>query len=77
MRQVVKPRKSESDKAPVKPSPEDIEEFGEDKKEKQSDTTIVSGAKTGKYVHICHKDITALTALMTGHHHLAIGEGPH
>jgi len=48
VRQVVKPRKSESDKVPVKPSAEDIEEFGEDKKEKQSETTIVSGAKTGE-----------------------------
>jgi len=47
VRQVVKPRKSESDKAPVKPTAEDIEEFGEDKLEKSS-TTVVSGAKTGE-----------------------------
>ena len=48
VRQVMKPRKSESDKVPVKPTAEDIEEFGEDKKEKQS-TAVVSGAKTGQY----------------------------
>lgn len=48
VRQVIKPRKSESDKTDkVKPTAEDVEEFGEDKKEKQ-DTTVVSGAKTGK-----------------------------
>ena len=48
MRQVIKPRKSESDKTEkVKPTAEDVEEFGEDKKEKQ-DTTVVSGAKTGE-----------------------------
>eukprot|EP00088_Acartia_fossae_P062930 TRINITY_DN76376_c0_g1_i1.p1 TRINITY_DN76376_c0_g1~~TRINITY_DN76376_c0_g1_i1.p1 ORF type:complete len:105 (+),score=36.71 TRINITY_DN76376_c0_g1_i1:45-359(+) len=47
VRQVVKPRKSESDKVPVKPTAEEIEEFGEDKKEKQS-TAVVSGAKTGE-----------------------------
>ena len=43
-------RKSESEKTeskPVKATPEDLEEFGEDKKEKPS-TTIISGAKTGK-----------------------------
>ena len=43
-------RKSESDKTETKPAkvtPEDLEEFGEDKKEKSS-TAIVSGAKTGK-----------------------------
>ena len=45
---MIKPRKSESEKAPaVKPSPEDIEEFGEDKKEKTANTSVVSGAKTG------------------------------
>ena len=48
VRQVIKPRKSESDKTDkVKPTAEDVEEFGEDKKEKQ-DTTVVSGAKTGE-----------------------------
>ena len=41
-------RRSESDKTekPAKATAEDIEEFGEDKKEKPS-TAIVSGAKTG------------------------------
>ena len=41
-------RRSESDKTekPAKATAEDIEEFGEDKKEKQS-TAIISGAKTG------------------------------
>lgn len=53
VRQVIKPRKSESDKTDkVKPTAEDVEEFGEDKKEKQ-DTTVVSGAKTGKDVYSC------------------------
>jgi len=46
---VIRPRKSESEKAPaVKPSQEDIEEFGEDKKEKAANTSVVSGAKTGE-----------------------------
>ena len=46
---MIRPRKSESEKAPtVKPSQEDIEEFGEDKKEKAANTSVVSGAKTGK-----------------------------
>merc|ERR1711953_1049065 len=42
-------RRSESDKTekPAKATAEDIEEFGEDKKEKQS-TAIISGAKTGE-----------------------------
>ena len=48
---MMKPRKSESDKVPVKPTAEDIEEFGEDKKEKQS-TAVVSGAKTGQYLFV-------------------------
>ena len=43
---MIKPRKSESEKTD-KPTKEDIEEFGEDKKEKQS-TAVVSGAKTGQ-----------------------------
>lgn len=48
MRQVNKPRKSESEPADkVKPTAEDVEEFGEDKKEKET-TTVVSGAKTGE-----------------------------
>ena len=50
VRQVNKgPRKSESEKTEAKPAkvtPEDVEEFGEDKKEKSS-TAIISGAKTG------------------------------
>ena len=47
VRQVTRPRKSESEKPEkAKPSDEDVEEFGEDKKEKQS-TAVVSGAKTG------------------------------
>ena len=46
---MIKPRKSESEKAPaVKPSAEDIEEFGEEKKEKAANTSVVSGAKTGE-----------------------------
>ena len=53
VRQVNKgPRKSESDKTETKPAkatPEDLEEFGEDKKEKSS-TAIVSGAKTGNFI---------------------------
>ena len=51
MRQVSnKPRKSESDNAEnVKPTAQDVEEFGEDKKEKET-TTVVSGAKTGEFV---------------------------
>ena len=54
MRQVTKPRKSESEKTEkVKPTAEDIEEFGEDKKEKQS-TAVVSGAKTGQQLHYIH-----------------------
>ena len=52
VRQVNKgPRKSESEKTDAKPAkvtPEDLEEFGEDKKEKPS-TAIVSGAKTGNF----------------------------
>ena len=48
VRQVVKPRKSESDKVPVKPTAEDIEEFREDKKEKQS-TAVAAGAKKEKF----------------------------
>ena len=51
MRQVIKPRKSESEKT-EKPTKEEIEEFGEDKKEKLS-TAVVSGAKTGQSLH-CH-----------------------
>jgi len=48
VRQVIKPRKSESDKTDkVKPTAEDVEEFGEDKKEKET-STVVSGAKTGE-----------------------------
>ena len=50
VRQVNKgPRKSESEKTetkPVKVTSEDIEEFGEEKKDKSS-TAIISGAKTG------------------------------
>ena len=54
MRQVSsKPRKSESDNAEnVKPTAQDVEEFGEDKKEKET-TTVVSGAKTGGLVIQC------------------------
>ena len=48
---MIRPRKSESEKAPaVKPSQEDIDEFGEDKKEKAANTSVVSGAKTGKVI---------------------------
>ena len=51
VRQVIKPRKSESDKTDkVKPTAEDVEEFGEDKKEKET-STVVSGAKTGEGEH--------------------------
>ena len=51
VRQVIKPRKSESDKTEkVKPTAEDVEEFGEDKKEKET-STVVSGAKTGEGEH--------------------------
>ena len=47
VRQVIRPRKSESDKTDkAKPSEEEVEEFGEEKKEKPS-TAVVSGAKTG------------------------------
>ena len=50
VRQVNKgPRKSESEKTetkPVKVAAEDLEEFGEEKKDKSS-TAIISGAKTG------------------------------
>ena len=46
---MTRPRKSESEKPEkAKPSDEDVEEFGEDKKEKQS-TAVVSGAKTGEF----------------------------
>ena len=51
-----KPRKSESDNSEnVKPTAQDVEEFGEDKKEKET-TTVVSGAKTGGLVSsvCCH-----------------------
>ena len=55
MRQVNKPRKSESDKTDkVKPTAEEVEEFGEDKKEKET-TTVVSGAKTGEKVLLSEK----------------------
>ena len=48
-----KPRKSESDNSEnVKPTAQDVEEFGEDKKEKET-TTVVSGAKTGELVIYC------------------------
>jgi len=48
VRQVIRPRKSESDKTDkAKPSEEEVEEFGEEKKEKPS-TAVVSGAKTGE-----------------------------
>ena len=54
MRQVnTKPRKSESDNSEnVKPTAQDVEEFGEDKKEKET-TTVVSGAKTGGLIIYC------------------------
>ena len=53
VRQVIRPRKSESDKTDkAKPSEEEVEEFGEEKKEKPS-TAVVSGAKTGQWHETC------------------------
>jgi len=46
MRVVSKPREEKA-VSPAKPSEEDVEEFGEDRKEKKVDI-IVSGAKTGE-----------------------------
>ena len=63
VRQVNKgPRKSESEKTetkPVKVTSEDIEEFGEEKKDKSS-TAIISGAKTGNLTNQ-HLSISHLT----------------
>ena len=50
---MIRPRKSESDKTDkAKPSEEEVEEFGEEKKEKPS-TAVVSGAKTGQWHETC------------------------
>nr|ALS05033.1 death-associated protein 1 [Centropages dorsispinatus] len=46
MRVVTKPRE-EKPASPAKPTEEEVEEFGEDRKEKKGDM-IVSGAKTGE-----------------------------
>ena len=68
MRQVIKPRKSESDKTDkVKPTAEDVEEFGEDKKEKET-STVVSGAKTGEGEHYgwCLGSLLTLDTCISG-----------
>ena len=65
VRQVIRPRKSESDKTDkAKPSEEEVEEFGEEKKEKPS-TAVVSGAKTGQWHETCcDSQLTSIVYLL-------------
>ena len=70
-------RKSESDKTDAKPAkvtPEDLEEFGEDKKEKPS-TAIVSGAKTGNFTKT-KSDLSSNSSLNRRERSLSQGRCP-
>ena len=62
---MIRPRKSESDKTDkAKPSEEEVEEFGEEKKEKPS-TAVVSGAKTGEWHETCSdSQLTSIVYLL-------------